>query len=230
MFNTAQLLDSYREASEDRAGVIARGDGALILIVADGVGGRENGGNAATRAVELVRDSVHVANTRELSNERFWERAFLSVDASLSEDATCGETTLVALCLTPKRIVGASVGDSEAWWIDDAGNVRVLTEGGRKPYLGRGVAVPVAFSLPTPRTGILLVATDGLFKYTDAARIARAVTQGADDLETIAPALGDLVRSSSGTLYDDLAILLATPPLTSFTPGHPLGNPQSTRA
>jgi serine/threonine protein phosphatase PrpC len=208
MFSTARLLDSYREASEDRAEFVAVAEDAVVLIVADGVGGRENGGNAATRAVERTTESVHAAGVRRLSDPRFWEQTFRYVDDSLSADATCGETTLVALCLTPKRIVGACVGDSEAWWIGDSGKVTVLTEGGRKPYLGRGMAAPVTFTLPPPPTGTLLVATDGLFKCTDAESIARAVVAGASDLESAALALRDLVRSSSGVLYDDFAALL----------------------
>ncbi|MBC8136007.1 MAG: protein phosphatase 2C domain-containing protein [Fibrella sp.] len=209
MYTTTRLLDSYRETSEDRAEFIVVAEDVLVLIVADGVGGRENGGNAATRAVERMRESVGVASVRQLSETRFWEQTFRFVDEVVSSDVTCGETTLVALCLTPKRIAGACVGDSEAWWVDASGGVRVLTEGGRKPYLGRGMADPVSFAFPTPRTGTLLVATDGLFKYADAERIAQTITQGAPDLQAIAPALRDLVRSSSGTLYDDFAVLLA---------------------
>ncbi|MBC7808678.1 MAG: SpoIIE family protein phosphatase [Akkermansiaceae bacterium] len=210
MYNTARLLDSYREASEDRAEFVPLPEDALALIIADGVGGRENGGDAATRAVELTHGSVTTATTRELSDPRFWEQMFRRVDEAVSNNETCGETTLVALCMTPSRITGASVGDSEAWWVSETGSVRVLTEGGRKPYLGRGMSVPVTFALSTPPTGTLLAATDGLFKYTDAGQIARVVSRGASDLQVVAPALRGLARSSSGVLHDDFAVLLAS--------------------
>lgn len=209
MYNTARLLDSYREASEDRAEFVVVSETTLVLIVADGVGGRENGGNAASLAVKLTWEVVSRATTRELSDTHFWQQTFHYVDESVSDDSVCGETTLVAICLTPTRIVGACVGDSETWWINPSGTIQVLTEGGCKPYLGRGMASPTTFTFPTPQAGTLLVATDGLFKYTDAEQIARTVVGGGTDLQTIAAALRDQVRSSSGVLYDDFAVLLA---------------------
>lgn len=210
MYNTARLLDSYREASEDRAEFVIVSETTLVLIVADGVGGRENGGNAASLAVKLTREVVSRATTRELSDTHFWQQTFHYADESVSDETMCGETTLVAFCLTPTRVVGACVGDSEAWWISPSGTFQVLTEGGRKPYLGRGMASPITFTFSTPQAGTLLVATDGLFKYTDAEQIAQTIVGGGTDLQTIAAALRDLVRSSSGVLYDDFAVLLAT--------------------
>ncbi len=213
MYNTALFLDSYRAASEDRAGIVALTDDHLLLIIADGVGGRENGGDAATRAVDLTRDLARRAASSNWSQPELWEEVLRSVDESLGDDPTCGETTLVALCLTPTHVVGASVGDSEAWWIDDTGAIQGITEEQRKPYLGSGSASPVTFELPVPSMGTLLIATDGLFKYTNASRIVRTVNQAGTDLQAIAAALRDLVRGSSGTLYDDFAVLLARPDL-----------------
>ena len=203
-----QLPDSYRAASEDRAEILMLPENVVLTIIADGVGGRPNGGNAAARAVKLVTATVQAAPLGRLTAPRFWERTLQAVDVTLADDDQCGETTLVAVCVTPTRITGASVGDLEAWWVDDSATAFELTEGAiRKPYLGYGAARPTAFSFAMPRTGTLLVASDGLFKYADPRAIASIMSRGSRITESVS-ALRDAVRGSSGVLHDDFAVVL----------------------
>ena len=74
-----------------------------------------------------------------------------------------GETTTVLLIVDGNRLYGASVGDSEAWMLGTA-NLRLTASQQRKPLLGSGAASPVPFSAVLD--GVLLLASDGLFKYT----------------------------------------------------------------
>lgn len=83
----------------------------------------------------------------------------------------------------------------------------------RKPLLGSGAAVPVGFSATwtagfstTWTPGTLLIATDGLFKYAPARRVAE-IARGAD-LAAAAEALVEQVRLPSGGLQDDVAVVL----------------------
>lgn len=230
MHETALVLDSYRAASEDRAEVIETGEaGTVVLVVADGVGGRENGGPAAQKAVGLVREAVSTgADARRLgSDARAWHRLLTEIDRALFDDLDAGETTLAAVCVTPRRIVGASVGDSEAWLVTAGGHFDLTGAQVRKPYLGSGAARPVPFALnlppppgnpesPSSSAAVLLMATDGLFKYAPPERILDTATTAAvepdADLNETARRLAELARSSgSGNLYDDIAVLLCRP-------------------
>jgi PPM family protein phosphatase len=106
--------------------------------------------------------------------------------------------------LSDRAVTGASVGDSEAWIINESG-VHDLTAGQqRKPLIGSGRATPMPFAADAVG-GTLVIATDGLFKYVPAARIveiARAL-----DLDQIPGRLVEAARLRSGALQDDVAIV-----------------------
>ncbi len=53
-------------------------------------------------------------------------------------DATAGEAAAVVALVTKGMIVGASVGDSEAWLLARGGVVRLTSNQRRKPLLGSG--------------------------------------------------------------------------------------------
>jgi hypothetical protein len=72
--------------------------------------------------------------------------------------------------------------------------------------LGEGTAQPAGFEARLGR-GTLLMATDGLWKYMDRARIAKAAS--IRPLEAACTALVGGVRLKGGTLQDDVAIVLA---------------------
>jgi serine/threonine protein phosphatase PrpC len=118
---------------------------------------------------------------------------------------TGGESTGVFVLLTERTLAGASVGDSEAWIIGAQDINRLTARQRRKPCLGTSAASPVAFGYPG-LTGTLLVASDGLFKYTSAGAIANAARHS--DLEVAAQTLIELVRYPSGELPDDISIVL----------------------
>lgn len=196
---------SYRQATEDRAVVVPHDDG-LVLIVADGVGGRPGGGHAAERAVQLLAAASPIV--RNLFDPEAWRGLLFDVDAALHADPQAGETTAVILGVSERGIAGASVGDSEAWLIPDRVNepvVRLTAQQRRKPYLGYASAVAQGFRSPD-FSGTLLLATDGLFKIVDEAHIRPAAT--GSDLWTAAGAVAELARNSDGSFYDDLALIL----------------------
>ncbi len=176
---------------QDRAAVfVARFE--LVCLVADGVGGRAGGAEAATALLEAV--------ARE--PETLLPVPFLQdMDGAL---CGVGETTAVLARVSADRITGGVVGDSGAWLVGQ-GKHKVLSTVS-KPYLGSGAAFPRPFrgswELPT-----LLLASDGLLRYTDPARIVKACS--ASDLEEACDALLQLVRLPlSGEYPDDVSIVL----------------------
>jgi serine/threonine protein phosphatase PrpC len=208
-YETAWRLDGtvegHKRENEDRIGVCETHD-ALVLVVADGVGGRSGGGAASKRAVEIVRKAV--TGERPNDEAQIWAERVAGIDRLLSRDKEAGETTLVVAAVTTGRaphIVGASVGDSGAWIVTTEGVDDLTRRQAHKPYLGSSAALPVPFDAVW-NEGTLLLATDGLFKYTDRDRILAAVR--VPDLDEAAQNLVELVRLPDGTFQDDVGILL----------------------
>src|ERR1041385_7460364 len=156
---------------------------------------------AAMMATELVQQNAPTLNTADSCSE-----LLRRMDSELAKDSIAGETTCALAVVTPEEIFGASVGDSAVWLIPEDGLHVDLTRGQqRKPFVGSGSAWPVAFRKPTPR-GFLLLATDGLLKYTSAERISETCRQS--PTETAAQRLIELVRYASGALPDDVTLVV----------------------
>jgi PPM family protein phosphatase len=76
----------------------------------------------------------------------------------------------------------------------------------REPLIGSGQARPVAFTARLDARTLLL-ASDGLLNYTTAQRITNLVAN--EELAGLSARLVDLVRLRSGSLHDDVAVVLA---------------------
>jgi len=193
---TSVGTDSPQRNSEDRV-EIRELDDQLLIALADGAGGRAGGAAAAEFAVRSILKADPVLDPAA------WVMCLAEIDRQLSGDPSGGETTAVVVLISPKSIVGASVGDSGAWFVDAAGVENLTARQQRKPLLGSGVAVPVMFRHDGPG-GIVLAATDGLLKYTSAEKICDVIRR--TSLELAPGALIDLVRLKSGALQDDVAV------------------------
>jgi PPM family protein phosphatase len=145
---------------------------------------------------------------RRLDDPRAWCRILEESDAALADDPAAGETTAVVAVVTRRGIAGASVGDSGAWIVTETGHEDLTENQHRKPGLGTGMVIAVPFAARR-WTGTLLLASDGLLKYTSDEAICQ-VARGAD-LQSAASGLVDLVRLRSGGLPDDVAVLLCRP-------------------
>jgi hypothetical protein len=197
----SRLLVSDRRRSEDRAEVFERGD-ALIVVIADGAGGVRGGAVASEALVDKVRAVVHDAAVN-IQDVALWTTVFTEVDAALTAK-TAGETTGVVVVLGLVGLVGVSAGDSEAW-IVTANAIDDLTARQMRARLGSGQAAPVGFRRAA-LGGVLVVGTDGLFKYALPERIAEAVRGG--DVEGAGDRLGAVVRLASGGLQDDVGVVV----------------------
>lgn len=187
--------------NQDR-GLIVQDGPNLVLCVADGAGGRSGGAEAASMVVKLVRETGTRLQTADSCAELLRQ-----IDGAIARDRIAGETTCALAVVTGTGIFGASVGDSGIWFIPESGLHSDLTRGQqRKPFIGSGGAWPIQFQFRS-RGGLLVLATDGLLKYTSADRIVETCRK--HSLESAAPQLIELVRYSSGALPDDVTLILA---------------------
>jgi PPM family protein phosphatase len=201
MFATAKQIHAGGKELQDRAEIFWLGSN-LVLVVADGAGGRSGAAEAAEFVAHRVKQTLHSGNLSPKGISELLE----SIDQQMVAAGNVGETTCVIAVLSENGIIGASVGDSGAWCISPSGVDNLSGSQSRKPFLGRGCATPFGF-VRNSLNGTLLVASDGLLKYTSAERIAAVVL--ADEVEKSAQNLVGLVRYSSGALPDDISILLA---------------------
>jgi serine/threonine protein phosphatase PrpC len=186
--------------NQDRGLVISDGPRTL-MSVADGAGGRSGGKEAAIMATEFLnRNSAQLVNGEDCAELLF------RMDAAVAKDLIAGETTFALVVVAPDKVFGASVGDSGVWLIPSNGHLIDLTARQlRKPFIGSGDANPVAFQYPKLE-GTLLLATDGLLKYTSAERIAETCRQSPADVA--AQKLIELVKYPSGRFPDDVTLIL----------------------
>ena len=183
---------------QDRAEILRCAD-RVLLAVADGAGGIAGGGEAADLTMRLVRESAESLKT---TND--CRRLLEEIDMQLARNKPCGETTAVVLVVHATGVFGASVGDSIVWMFSPHGRVELTKGQQRKPFLGCGSAFVVAFSQPA-KEGTIILATDGLWKYTSLESIEQRVRNVA--IEQLAADLPNLVRLRSGAFPDDVAII-----------------------
>jgi PPM family protein phosphatase len=184
---------------QDRAEIISSDD-RTVLVLADGAGGFSRGAQAAAGFVQLVREA-----TFRLQTATDCVQLLVAIDQELAGCNDCGDTTGIVAVINSAEIFGASVGDSAAWLFTADGAGELTYGQPRKPLLGSGEGpTPRGFSWPVEE-GTLVVASDGLWKYTsmDAIR-SRVMTRDSADL---ALRLAELTRLPSGSFPDDVTVI-----------------------
>ena len=193
---------SNRAKSQDASGVYERGD-VLVVVLADGGGGMR-GGEAASRSLVAVVESAVNDSTFQLERVQPWIDLFRATDVGLVANGA-GETTGVVIVVGPWGILGMSIGDSEAWVVTPQGVDNLTVGQYTRQRLGTRRAAVVIFER-SALSGVLVVATDGLFKYAATDVIAGIVRDGS--LAEVPERLVELVRLRSGKVADDVAVVL----------------------
>lgn len=201
---TASMVASDRAHPEDAVRVV-EGDAVTALVVADGAGGIAGGARAAQLVIESFAAAMTNVSGAPPTSEG-WCRFLAQLDEQLSRDAAAGESTAVVASVHEGVVVGASVGDSEAWLVS-ADERRVLTAAQLKARLGSSRAAPVGFETTMVPDSVMLAATDGLFRSVPVDAICSALRGSASPAELVA-----LARSRSGKLYDDVGLIIVASP------------------
>lgn len=164
-------------------------------------------GDAASRSVVAVVASAVADAEFALEDVKPWVDLFLATDACLVANRA-GETTGAVVVLGKRGFLGFSIGDSQAWVVTRAGVDNLTIGQHTHERLGNGRATLVIFERPQ-LAGVLLVATDGLFKYAAGPVIAGIARSGT--VAEAADGLLELVRLRSGKMADDVTVVLVRP-------------------
>ncbi len=128
-------IGNVRKQNQDYYDIIEFGQGCLLAIVCDGMGGAKSGNIASRLAADVfcgeVRRSIRsnllvddvkriMSDAIQLANQAVFEHA------QLSEDFTGMGTTLVAAFVCGKTVIVANVGDSRAYLVENGG-IRQIT-------------------------------------------------------------------------------------------------------
>jgi serine/threonine protein phosphatase PrpC len=181
---------------EDRLAVVRLPD-RTVFVIADGAGGVVAGAVAA----ETVCDAVVALRNR--GTPPSWAEWLSQLDRSMPRAGLAA--AVVVEVGDDGRVVGASVGDCEAWLLSDVAASELTGRQFRKPLLGEGKAMPVGFE-ERVAAGVLLVATDGLWKYVGRERVVDAAA--VRPIEAAAAALVDGAHLKGGALQDDVALAI----------------------
>ena len=169
-----------------------------MFALADGAGGIAGGAQAADLFMQSVGEAPSLLNDVDACR-----RLLHVIDHKLTDSPECGETTGIIVVISNSGIYGASVGDSAAWLFASDSKDELTRGQQRKPCLGTGVALPHGF-VRSLAEGTLVIATDGLWKYTSLEAIEERVRRG---VEALAAQMTELVRLRSGAFSDDVAVL-----------------------
>jgi PPM family protein phosphatase len=204
LFVNPQISVSIQQGNpelQDRAEVYCENERTVIAL-ADGSGGTAGAAQAAEFFINSVRASLVSLHSPEDCRGLLHD-----IDRKLTRSAECGETTGIIVVVNAAGLFGAGVGDSLAWFFAASAKDELTRGQWRKPLLGTGVALPHGF-VQNFLPGTLVVATDGLWKYTSLELIEQRVRSAG--LADLAAHLAELVRLRSGAFPDDVAIVTAT--------------------
>ena len=204
----------YSEAGEGHANedlVIVRphpGDaGVLLCSLADGQGGQSGGAAAAQMAVDESLRAASSFPANELRQEAPWYAVVGAADEAACEDDATGFCSLVSLGVSEWEVWGASCGDSGALLLS-GGHDFLLTEDQRKnPPVGSSAARPVVFSALLEPGWVLLVVSDGVWKYVGWDSISRIAAQKQGQ-QLIAALRQAALNANGGRLQDDFSVAL----------------------
>ncbi len=108
-----------------------------LFIVADGMGGHENGEIASSIAVSeltsFVINNIYLpilstqSNHTQLSIHEILRSGMIHAHQSIKKEAIGGGTTLTAVLILGDQMINAHVGDSRLYIIDKEGNIQLLT-------------------------------------------------------------------------------------------------------
>jgi serine/threonine protein phosphatase PrpC len=136
-----------------------------------------------------------------------WAWWLSQLDQEMASEPSLGQAAVVIVeILNDGLVTGASVGDCEAKVFATDSELLNLTEDQhRKPLLGDGRAVPTGFEARV-KNGVLVVATDGLWKYRDSTKIVQEVATR--PLELVGDSLVRGIWLENGCQPDDVALAI----------------------
>lgn len=192
--NVTSYIEQHQDSGEDALEIKKVSHGYLFCL-ADGVGGVFGGANASNFISSLN-------DVPEMSSPDDFEEYLRKKDAEMLLDDMIGETTVIIGKVVDQTLFGASIGDSEAWFIGSDYEYSLTNLQHRTPKLGSGRAIPVGFG-PINLEGNILIASDGLFNFSDFIKVIHLSRNS----NSVAKDFRHLAQTKSGNLQDDLSVI-----------------------
>lgn len=197
MFEFSSYLEQQNLKGDDALYVTKIGS-SIWFCISDGAGGIAGAEQASTYIVEAFRDLTDIDNF-DFPDD--FESFLRKLDIELSSESSCGEATAIVGKLNGVTIVGASVGDSEAWLFNRDYDYELSYMQNLKPLLGSGGATPIGFG-PIDVDKSVLLGSDGLFKY-----IKHEEMKSLLSAKTTAKEIAKLAKKDTGSLQDDISTI-----------------------
>lgn len=198
MFRVTHYIEQSYDVGDDALSVFEK-DGAIWFCVADGAGGTGLGRLASDYIVADFNGSI---DTKKSYDQYEFETYLKRLDLEISRKNSGAESTAIMGCIRAGIVVGASVGDCEAWIFNNDYDYALTQMQYLKPLLGSGEAQPIGFG-PMLIEQSLLMGSDGLFKYASFKAIREHVFAGVS-----AEGIAALAKGEAGGLQDDIAVVL----------------------
>ena len=198
MYDVTSYLEHQRAGGEDALAVINTND-SVWFCIADGAGGIGGGSFASSMITTAFTKLAHESS---ITHPDEFESFLRAIDLELNSSPVGGESTAILGVVVSGVVFGASVGDSEAWLFNTEYQLQLTEFQIIKPLIGSGYAKPIGFG-PMDLEHIMVVGSDGLFKYTNLKEMSGAVSQGES-----ASQLAALSKKQTGYLQDDISVLV----------------------
>lgn len=182
--------------------------GCLMCALADGQGGRSGGLLAAQTAIHTALELAVDIPVDAILQSDAWLEILSQADQAVAGKRDAGLTTLIGLAAQGNTLVGASCGDSAVWVLDGAGRGFELTARQRKnPPVGSGEAFFVPFAVQLVPPWLVLVMSDGVWKYVgwDRLRTAAMKLRGQELVDAVREAAR---MPGSGGFQDDFTLVV----------------------
>ena len=135
----------------------------------DGAGNAQTG---ARRAAALLARGFQEASLGQILREEAWRGMARRLDSALMGGP---QSTLVAVALVGRELLGVAVGDSRAYVVPIEGATRLVTDDRSKKRLGSGEVEPFFFRLHLEPRDVVVLLSDGAWGPLGLNGVDRAV-------------------------------------------------------
>lgn len=198
MYKFSSYLEQRNKNGDDALYIKEIGS-SIWFCIADGAGGTGQGAQASAYIIEAFEELTRIDG---FDVPEDFESFLRKVDIELWDERQGGEATAIIGKVMDGVIVGASVGDSEAWIFNLEYDYELTSMQYLKPLIGSGKSVPIGFG-PVYLEKYVLLGSDGLFKYVNRNDIKHLLS---NDCEAIQ--IADLAKKETGNLQDDVSVIL----------------------
>jgi serine/threonine protein phosphatase PrpC len=182
-------------------------DRCLLVALADGQGGQAGGARAAELACRSAIDGAAGFPAASVAISAYWPTVLRLADQAVRADEQAGYTTLIGLAIRGNTVVGASSGDSMVMTVGTGRTSELTRAQQQNPPVGSGGAFFVPFEAELIAPWLILVVSDGVWKYVGWDRLRDLALRNRG--QALIDALQQAARlPGSGQFQDDFTVVV----------------------